>query len=156
MNSSSNLMRSRTMLLLGVAAVAISIGGMMIGTSGSAWGWGGEMPGFGHMGSWSSTSNSGNSIDGATELTVTANEFSFSPSELVVTRGEAINVILVNDGAITHDLSIPQLGIRIVAAAGKSGAEGFLPDTAGAYDVVCTYPGHAASGMTATLIVQDV
>ena len=153
MNSSSSLMRSRTMLLLGVTAVANSIGGMMIGASGSAWG--GQMPGFGHMGSWSSNPNSTGSIDDATELTVTANDFSFSPSELVVTRGEAINVILVNEGAITHDLSIPQLGIRIVAAAGESGAEGFVPDTTGAYDVVCTYPGHAASGMTGTLIVQD-
>ena len=153
MSSSSNLMRSRTMLVLGVAAVAISIGGMMIGASGSAWG--GQMPAFGHMGSWSSSPNSAGSIDDATELTVTANDFSFSPSDLVVTRGEAINIILVNEGAITHDLSIPQLGIRIVATAGQSSAAGLVPDLVGSYEVVCTFPGHAASGMTATLVVQN-
>lgn len=160
MNSSSSLMRSRTMLLLGVAAVTISIGGMMIGASGS--GWGGHMPeswhmaGSGHMGSWSPRTDSASPIEGAAELTVTANDFSFSPSELVVTQGEAVNLVFVNDGAITHDLSIPELSLRVVAGAGQSATEGFVPDRAGSYDVVCTYPGHAASGMTGTLVVRDI
>lgn len=142
-------------MLVGVALVAISIGGMMISMSGSAWGWGGYMPRFNHLGSWSVSTNPAISIEGATDLTVTADEFSFAPSDLVATRGEALNLILVNDGAITHDLSIPQLGVRIVAAAGQSSSGGLVPETVGSYDVVCTFPGHAASGMTGTLVVQD-
>lgn len=103
---------------------------------------------------WSDgVSSSQSTITGAREIVVTSTEFGFSPSSTTGTVGESINVVLVNDGNVTHDWSIPDLGVRIVANPGQQASAGFTLDAAGSYRVLCSIPGHVEAGMIGTLEV---
>lgn len=145
------------MLAIGLTAIAVSIVGAAVGstpTAGPGW-WGGGMFGSGHMGGWSAASNAADPIEGAREIVVTATDFAFFPAELSVGVGEAVNLTLVNEGELPHDLLIPDLGVRVAANPGRSGTSGFIATNPGSFQLVCAYPGHADSGMTGTLLVIE-
>jgi nitrite reductase (NO-forming) len=93
-------------------------------------------------------------ITGATELTLEADEFEFAPATITVDEGVPINLVLVNTGSLLHDLTIPELGFRIVATPGQPGTGGLVPDRQGTYAFQCSIPGHAQAGMTGTLVVK--
>ncbi|GIU99446.1 MAG: hypothetical protein KatS3mg014_1062 [Actinomycetota bacterium] len=153
---------------LGVALIAVGAVGLLalslVGTA-APWGvprrvitygpgWMGGMhrwmhgPGPGWVG-WSAPSPS----PGARELRVVAGEFSFSPSVIEAAAGETVNLVLVNEGQLPHDLTIPALGFSLSAAPGTS-AEGSLTAPApGTYPFSCSVPGHRAAGMVGTLVV---
>jgi len=145
--------RDRGLLVAGVLLVAVSMIAPAVqgAVAGEGW-WQGHMFGWGHM-NWSSTGSS-SPIEGAPELVVTATEFGFSPAEVVVELGEPLNLTLVNQGAVSHDLTIAELDFRVVAAPGGSATVGVVPDQAGTFDMVCTYPGHADAGMTGVMVVR--
>lgn len=149
-------MRNRSLLYAGVTLLAISvIGAAVQGSAGSSQGWwDGHMFGSGQMSWWSGTPSSNDRIEGGSELVVTATEFAFSPTELTVEAGEGFNLTLINEGAIAHDLLIQDLGFRLTAAPGQQVGAGLTVDTPGSFDILCTYPGHADSGMTGVLIVR--
>jgi plastocyanin len=94
-------------------------------------------------------------IEGATEVTVIGTEFGFTPEVITVTQGEPVNVTFVNDGRILHDFTISELDIGVQAGPGQEATFGFTPKEAGVYSIVCTLPGHASQGMTASLVVKD-
>ena len=148
-------MKRHYLLIAGLILVAVSACGPAVqGSSGSRSGWFGQhMTGYGHMGWSDSTPSSQSTIIGAREIIVTSTEFGFSPSEITGTVGESINVVLVNDGSVIHDWSIPELGVRIVANPGQQAAAGFTLDAAGTYEAICSIPGHAEAGMIGTLEV---
>lgn len=113
------------------------------------------MMGPGHMGFGSSSGSQGAGapIAGAPTVTVTATEFRFAPAEITLASREA-NVTLVNSGAVPHDLTIPALGVRVVAAAGQTTTAGLRDLPAGRYAGYCSVPGHADAGMRIAVVVQ--
>lgn len=152
-----------------VLALVSSVGGLVSGvqgwtaTSGTStvvpgpWMMGGGGPGMmggGHMWSYGgASSGTAAAIPGAPTVTVTATEFAFSPSEITLPSSGA-NLTLVNKGDLPHDLTIPALGVRVVAAAGQTATVGLRGLPAGRYPAYCSIPGHADAGMRMTVIVQ--
>ena len=155
-------MKRQHLLVAGLILVAASmLGPAVLGSSGG-WpsglmGWhmssDHHMTGNGHMGWSGNTTSSDSRTEGARDIVVTATEFGFSPSEIAATAGESVNFVLVNEGRATHDLSIPDLGLRIVANSGEQATTGVIIDSAGTYQFICSIPGHAAAGMTGTIEV---
>lgn len=113
-----------------------------------------HMNGFGHMGSDADSGVTSSELEGAREVVVTATEFGFSPTEITATAGESINLVFVNDGRVSHDFSIPDLNVRVVAGPGQQTTAGIVLDAAGSYQIFCSFPGHADAGMIGTLIVE--
>jgi len=95
-------------------------------------------------------------IPGATEVRVQAANFGFTPSEIRLPKGADVNLTLVNPAAsgVVHDLTVPALGIHIVANAGETRTVGLRGLAAGRYDAYCSVPGHADLGMRAAVIVE--
>ncbi|HZP94893.1 MAG TPA: cupredoxin domain-containing protein [Candidatus Limnocylindria bacterium] len=135
-----------------------SMGAQFMGGSGmmGSSGMGPGMMGSGHMGLGGATTPSTQSaaIPGAPEVRVSATEFALSPAEIVLPAGSAVNLTLENKGALPHDLTIPGLGVRLVAAAGQTQTVGLRNLAAGTSAAYCSVSGHAAAGMRATVIVR--
>ncbi len=152
-----------TGVVSGISSVGTSTGpGGMMGSgtgmmgSGSGTGMMGSgtgMTGPGMMYGWAGATTSA-AIPGAPEVRVTASEFALAPAEIVLPAGTAVNLTLVNTGALTHDLTIPALGVRVVAAAGQTQTVGLQSLAAGTYQAYCGIDGHAAAGMRATVVVR--
>ena len=166
----------RPLLVLGLALIAAAVIGASIslalesrpvsGGPGGGDGWWGAMPhhSSGSVYGWMDDDrmmggmmfgyeSSGPPIAGATAVTVHAADFRFEPSRITVAVGEAVNLSLVNDDEIPHDLVIPSLGVAVDAPAGETATVGFTPDRTGTFEFRCSIPGHAAAGMTGTIEV---
>lgn len=113
-------------------------------------GMGPGMMGFGNAGPASTA------IPGATEVRVQVANFNFTPSEIRLPAGVGVNLTLVNPSGtgVMHDLTVPALGIHVVANAGETRTIGLRGLAAGRYDAYCGVPGHAELGMRATVIVE--
>lgn len=149
-------MRRSTLLIAGIVALAASLIGPAVqaGITGEAGRWGHHMSGYGHMGWWEDSQASGDVIEGATEMEVTATDFSFTPDELTATVGEPINVTLVNTGDLPHDLVIPDLDVHLAAGPGQRASTGIQVEDASSYQFLCSLPGHAEAGMTGLLTLN--
>ncbi len=108
----------------------------------------GGMMGFGTSGPASTP------IPNAPEVRVQATNFALSPSEIHLPKDAEANLTLVNGTAVIHDLTVPGLGIHIVANPGETKTVGLRGLLAGRYDAYCSVPGHADLGMRATVIVE--
>lgn len=162
-------MKDRLLLIVGIGAIALAlIGPAIAGTPNSEgarpWGPFGQMhagyaggmgPGMMFGGSSSISSQPDSTIDGATEATVTLNDFSISPAPVVIAAGEATNLTVTNDGAVPHDFTVPSLDISIVVAPGETVTAGIGAQPAGTYNTLCTIPGHASIGMVGKLVVES-
>jgi uncharacterized cupredoxin-like copper-binding protein len=95
-------------------------------------------------------------VPGATEVRVQTANFSFTPNEIRLPKGADVNLTLVNPAAtgVVHDLTVPALGIHLVANAGETRTVGLRGLAAGRYDAYCSVPGHADLGMRATVVVE--
>ncbi|MBX6770643.1 MAG: heavy metal translocating P-type ATPase [Chloroflexi bacterium] len=91
-----------------------------------------------------------------TSLTVTASDFAFSPNNLIVPAGRAIRLTLVNHGTTLHDLVVEGVpNAHVSARPGQTvRSMPFTISAPGTYRLMCTVPGHAAAGMTGTVIVR--
>jgi hypothetical protein len=148
-------MPRRALLIAGLIALAGSIVGPWVQTSitGDATWWGSHMFGTGgHMGWTGQTGSTNRAIEGAREVVITATEFVLSPSEPTVELG-GVNLTLKNEGQIPHDLVIADLGVRLAAGPGQQVTTGIEAVKTGSFDFLCTYPGHAESGMTGVLLI---
>ena len=154
------------LLVIGIAVLPVSCAGSWsVGSTGPGnWmagrgGYPGMMgPGMMGMMGWSGsapTSGAG-PIAGAPEVRVQAANFSFTPGEIRLPKDAAVNLTLVNPAStgVAHDLTVPALGIRIVASAGETSTVGLRALPAGRYPAYCSVPGHADAGMRATVIVE--
>lgn len=92
-------------------------------------------------------------VPGAREVRVAARDFAFSPAELTVPAGTAVNVVLVNEGDLFHDLTIPSLRFRLASAPGATVSGALSAPRAGRYEFFCSVPGHHESGMEGALVV---
>ncbi len=90
---------------------------------------------------------------GAEEVRVELDEFSFSPSVLELRAGETVNLVLVNEGQLPHDLTIPALGFSLAVGPGETASAALTVERAGSYGFFCSVPGHRAAGMVGTLVV---
>lgn len=78
-----------------------------------------------------------------------------APAALTVRAGVPVTLAAANDGAIEHDVTIDEVGTSGPIGGGADGELALDPLEPGSYQVYCSIPGHAASGMTATLTVTD-
>lgn len=122
-------------------------------------------PGFMHgmmgrdMGSMMGRGDAGRSgsapVTGAREVRVSAQEFSFDPTELRVRAGETVNVRFENRGHMFHTLTVGGLGLDLRANGGDEITGSFTAERAGTYPFVCTVSGHADAGMKGTVTVSE-
>ena len=89
-----------------------------------------------------------------TTITVSMTDYAFAPNPIEVTAGD-VRIIVVNDGQVSHDLVLPELGKGTADQAPGTKAtvnlSGLRPGT---YVVVCDLTGHRALGMETKLIVR--
>lgn len=104
----------------------------------------------------------------AETMTVTLTNFEFTPTTLRLKAGTPYALRIQNKGSAGHDFSAPEFlessqilstDAALVNKGGIDVAEGdsatvHLVPSAGTYDLVCTHLGHAALGMTGTIIVK--
>lgn len=129
--------RSRARLVASVVAAAFILGGVAL------------------LASALGSDDRSDDGSGSGKVRVSMTEFAFSPDPIVVPKGRADAIEVVNDGAVNHNLLIAQLG---------KGAPDLAPGTrfvldlssqpAGRYRVVCDLPGHTEAGMVTELILE--
>ncbi len=130
-------------------------GGMMSGSTMPRWMRTGAHMGSMMGGAWAGGDSAPGAIEGARQLTVTAGDLRFSPSKLTLTAGEAVNVVIRNSDEMVHDFTVPALGVQVTVQPGEEATVGLRPASAGTHPFLCTVPGHAAAGMTGTIVVKS-
>lgn len=147
-------MRSRTLLIAGLMLTLGSIVGASLTTPG--WRFGASMRD--HM-AWmwgqGSENRSRPAVPGAREITVVADEYGFSPSRIEVPSGEAVNITLVNEGDLPHDLTISSLDFQLVADPDSRSVGSLTLEQGDEVSFECTVPGHAQAGMTGVLVATS-
>ncbi len=166
-----------TALVAGLLLVLITVGTAMSGPigafgNGPSTSWqvgpgmmgsgqlGAGMMGSGHMGAgmmgFGASGPAATAVPGATEVRVQAANFGFAPNEIRLPKGADLNLTLANPAGtgVVHDLTVPALGIHLVANAGETRTAGLRGLAAGRYDAYCSVPGHADLGMRATVVVE--
>ncbi len=98
--------------------------------------------------------SSGN-VENASTITIIATEFGFEPASIELQAGEPVNIMLVNEGAIDHELQIEDFDFHVHALPGESAMAGFTPEVSGTYEFACLLPGHYEAGMIGDLEVVD-
>jgi plastocyanin len=90
--------------------------------------------------------------EAASEIAVTLTEFAIQPATITVPEGGSLAI--TNGGSQMHNLEIVDQGKKSRDIEGGGRTELDLNGlAAGTYQVLCAIPGHADSGMTATLVV---
>jgi cytochrome c oxidase subunit II len=90
---------------------------------------------------------------GAREITVDADSFEFTPSDLTVTAGEDIAILLSSDD-VYHDFEVDGVEGHVGAEPGEAMTGGFRFDEPGEYTYFCSVAGHRAQGMEGTITVE--
>lgn len=144
------LLASVILLVVAIFAIGLAAGGP--GRAGGP----GSMMGPGGMG-WMHGSAEGSPTapspaPGATEVRIVGRDFSFSPNQVRIAAGSTVNLVLVNDGASPHDLTIPALGFRLSVVPGATATGALAVTRAGSYELYCALPGHREAGMSGMLI----
>ena len=111
-------------------------------------------------------------------IRVVMNEFSFDPDEIRVKVGERVRLLLVNEGAVLHDITTDDFqgtaestgdtvhghddrgsadanDFHAALESGGTSELEFVAEAAGTFELFCSVPGHRQAGMTATLIVEE-
>ena len=114
----------------------------------------------------------------AQQVMLHGKEFSFSLNTVQLRVGQPVQLTLVNDGTVDHDIKseIPIGNLAYQTAdndpdeQAANAADGtfdvdynqghtaritFVPTKAGTYQFFCDVPGHKEAGMTGTFVVQD-
>lgn len=100
-----------------------------------------------HGGHGDESHNSAEPIPGAAEIRVIATEFGFEPATLDLVAGEPVNIVLVNEGLLPHELGIKELEFHAHAEAGETVTVGFTPEETGEFEFGCYIAGHYEAGM---------
>jgi manganese oxidase len=92
-------------------------------------------------------------VAGPPEITVTLTEFGISPAQLNIPV-EGAKITIVNNGNMAHNFGIPELGlVSEDIAPSQSSTHEVRPKKPGTFDMLCTIPGHADSGMKGSVTV---
>jgi plastocyanin len=107
---------------------------------------------------------------GPQSVTVTMEDFFFSPESVTVTAGATVNVTGDNQSGTDHTWTVLTAGEEVSTAVGlpeerilfevygtaESSAVGsFVAPAPGIYQVICTVSGHLELGMEGTLVVSE-
>ena len=96
------------------------------------------------------------SSDGAQVHTVTVvgQNFSFTPSQIHVKKGEKVKIVFQNSGG-THDWAIDEFNVHTTRIqGGQSTSVEFTPTKTGTFEYYCSVGSHRAMGMKGNLIVE--
>jgi len=91
----------------------------------------------------------------AASVDVTLSEFSISP-QMISLPVEGGTIRVTNKGSAVHNFSVPELGVKtgdITPGATVEAKVGRV--AAGMYPALCEVAGHAANGMTASVMIGD-
>lgn len=146
--------RRPTALIVGIVAIVALLGTAMA-WGGMGWGWPEHHRWMAsHMG-WSSVDGSADApVPGAATVEIVATDLRFDPTTLTITAGVPVNVTLVNDGRVFHDLTIQALDFMLDADPGEQVSGSLTLGEPGTYTFECSVPGHAEAGMRGTLVVE--
>src|SRR3989344_5824812 len=87
-------------------------------------------------------------------FTVIGKNFSFSPAEIKVKKGDTVKITLQNTGG-THDFVIDEFNVRTPRIKnGETATVEFVADKIGQFEYYCSVTGHRAMGMKGLLIVE--
>ena len=92
--------------------------------------------------------------DGAEEIVLSAVDLAFEPDRLTLSAGEPVNLRLVNDGQLFHDLTLDEPALHVNVDPGEEALTGLVIDEPGTYEAVCTVPGHEEAGMVLVIEVE--
>ena len=88
-------------------------------------------------------------------IIVEGTEFSLTPNEITVERGEEITIIFKNMGNVAHSFVIDELGIRTEPIVPGDATKIILtPENTGSFNYWCDVEGHRNAGMEGTIIVK--
>jgi plastocyanin len=90
---------------------------------------------------------------GAREITVDADSFEFTPSDLTVAAGEDVAIVLSSDD-LYHDFEVEGVEGHVGSEPGETMMGGFRFDDPGDYTFFCSVSGHRAQGMEGTITVE--
>lgn len=115
----------------------------------------------------------GNGGEASTDLSVTVQEFQFTPNTWTVPAGEEVSIEITNQGSVTHEWVLLQEGVTIASEAdlpeteeelladfvnveeeveaGETKTLTFQAPPAGTYQIICAIEGHFDAGMEGTL-----
>lgn len=94
------------------------------------------------------------SSSAAKEFTVSAKNFSFSPNQIIVKKGDSVKIIFKDDEGF-HNLTID--GYNVVSkriSAGQEQELAFVADKKGTFSYYCAVGNHRELGMQGTLTVE--
>lgn len=85
-------------------------------------------------------------------IIIEAREFSLSPNQISMNKGDNVTILFKNAGTVAHNFTIDKLGIRIdPIQPGDSETINFIANQAGTFDFRCSVIGHDAAGMKGVL-----
>ncbi len=88
------------------------------------------------------------------EFSISAVPFSFTPSTMVVNKGDTMKITVKNVNG-THDLKIDEFGVSTrMLNAGEEQTVTFVADKTGTFEYYCSVGTHRAMGMVGTLTVR--
>ena len=93
-------------------------------------------------------------IDGAHEVRIVAKEWGFEPASVHLHAGEPVNIVLVNEGVLEHEVDLEAFGFHIHAQPGETVTAGFVPEETGQFEFGCFVPGHYEAGMVGEIVVE--
>lgn len=89
------------------------------------------------------------------KFTVTAKEYSFTPSTITVNQGDNVVITFKNMGTFSHNLTIGDLNLATnTISPGQSATLTFIAGQPGTYAFYCTVDGHRDMGMQGSLEVK--
>lgn len=89
-------------------------------------------------------------------LRVVSTDLAFDATRLALPAGEEVTLVLENEGAIVHNIDIPELGVFVQAEGGETAEVTFtVPEGGGPYSFICNIPGHQAAGMEGAVFIRD-
>lgn len=94
-------------------------------------------------------------VQASGRVTVVGKEFQFIPNVIRIERGQAVTIVFKDEGALSHNLTIPGLHVRTPTI--QSGAQAtlhFIAKEAGTFPFWCTVPGHKEAGMRGTVVIR--
>ena len=91
---------------------------------------------------------------GTETVDVSGVDFKFEPSTITIASDEPVEVRFVNDGQNPHTFTLQDEGFEVKADPGQTASGEIPPLKPGAYEFICSIPGHAQLGMTGKLVVE--
>ena len=94
------------------------------------------------------------SDDGTTTVTVIAENFKFTPSEIKVKKGDIVRIVFNNKSG-NHDFVLDEFNVKTKQTDGPSTETvEFTADKTGTFEYYCSVMKHRQMGMKGNLIVQ--